>query len=71
MKISARNQLRGTVRRLMTGPVHTEVQLELPGGQLLTSVITTASAESLELSEGQAAFAIVKSSHVMIGVDAE
>jgi molybdopterin-binding protein len=69
MKISARNQLKGTVKKLTVGPVQTEVQLELPGGQVLISVITTASAQGLELSEGREAYAIVKASNLLIAVE--
>jgi len=69
MKISARNQLKGTVRKLTPGAVNTEVHIELPGGQIITSVITKSSAETLGLKEGMPAYAVVKASNVMIAVD--
>lgn len=68
MKISARNVIAGTVKRVETGAVNDEVVLELPGGTEVTAVITKASAERLGLQPGKAAYAIVKASDVMIGV---
>jgi molybdate transport system regulatory protein len=69
MKISARNQLTGTIKRINAGPVSTEVVVALAGGVEIVSSITTASAQSLGLKEGDRACAIVKASHVMIGVE--
>ena len=69
MKISARNVLRGKVKKVTTGAVNSEVVLELPGGQEIVSVITNASAASLGLAAGKEAYAIVKASSVMVGVD--
>jgi molybdopterin-binding protein len=67
IRVSARNVLRGTVRRVVTGDVNAEVTLEIAPGVTLTSIITSASAEQLELSEGKQVYAIIKSSNVMIG----
>ena len=69
MKLSARNQLAATVKSVTHGAVNSEVVLELPGGALLVSVITKASAEALGLAPGRAAYAIVKASNVMVAVD--
>ncbi len=69
MKLSARNVLKGTVKKLVPGAVNTEVVLELPGGALVTSIITKESAVALKLAEGQAAYAVIKASDVLIGVD--
>jgi molybdopterin-binding protein len=69
MRISARNVLRGTVKRIVHGAVNSEVTIELAGGQQIVSVITKASAEALGLAEGKPAYAIVKASNVMLGVD--
>lgn len=49
------------------GDVNAEVTLEIAPGVTLTSIITSASAEQLELSEGKPVYAIIKSSNVMIG----
>jgi len=69
MKTSARNTLKGTVKQLTPGAVNTEVVIELPGGIEIVSIITKASAERLELAVGKEAFAVIKASNVMVGVD--
>jgi molybdopterin-binding protein len=69
MKISARNVLKGKVKRIMPGAVNTEVVVELPGGAEVVSVITTSSAESLSLTVGKQVYAVIKASNVMIATD--
>jgi molybdopterin-binding protein len=69
MRLSARNQFKGKVVKITPGAVNTEVVVELPGGQHIVSIITKASAESLELGVGKTAYAVIKASNVMIGVD--
>lgn len=49
MKISARNILKGKVKEVKHGMVDTEVDIELPGGAEIVSVITKHSAETLKL----------------------
>jgi molybdopterin-binding protein len=61
MRLSARNVLKGAV--------NAEVVIELPGGALITSIITKESALSLKLAEGQPAYAVIKASEVLVGVD--
>ena len=60
---------RGRSRRSPTAPVNAEVLIELPGGQEIVSVVTMSLVKSLGLHEGMNAFAIVKASNVMLGVD--
>ena len=69
MKLSARNVLKGKVKRITTGAVNDEVVIELPGGTEIVSVITRGSAESLELAVGKEVYAVVKASSVMIATD--
>ena len=69
MKVSARNVLKGKVKKVTTGAVNDEVIVELPGGAELVSIITKTSAERLGLKSGQDVYAIIKASNVMIGVD--
>ncbi|MGE5123667.1 MAG: TOBE domain-containing protein [Acidobacteriaceae bacterium] len=69
MKISARNIFKGKVVKIVRGAVNSEVILELPGGTRLVSIITNSSVESLGLAEGKVAYAIIKASNVMIGID--
>ncbi len=69
MKLSARNILKGTVVQINKGAVNTEVIIELPGGEKLVSVITNTSVETLGLQVGKPAYAIIKASNIMVGVD--
>ena len=66
---SARNTLCGAVKSVTTGAVNTEVVLALQGGTELVVMITTGSEKSLDLKVGDAACALVKASHVILGVD--
>ncbi len=69
MQISARNALKGTIKTLTEGAVNTEVILEVSPGLEITAIITKASAESLGLAEGKEAYAVVKSTDVLIAID--
>lgn len=69
MKISARNVLKGKVKKITPGAVNSEVVLELAGGTTVVSVITKASVDSLKLSEGKDVYAVIKASNVMIAID--
>ena len=69
MKLSARNILKGKIVKVTKGAVNSEVVIELPGGPQLVSIITNTSVETLELAEGREAYAVIKASNVMIGVD--
>ena len=69
MKISARNVIKGKIKKITPGAVNSEVVIEIAGGQELVSVITKASVESLGLKEGKEVYAVVKASNVMIAVD--
>ncbi len=69
MKISARNILKGKVKRIKPGAVNTEVIVELPGGPEVVSIITKESADRLGLVVGKEVCAIIKASNVMIGIE--
>jgi molybdopterin-binding protein len=69
VKISARNALKGTVKSVVTGAVNDEVTIEIAPGVEVTAVITKSSAESLGLAAGKEAYAVIKSSDVMIAID--
>jgi molybdopterin-binding protein len=69
MKISARNQIPGTVTMIKKGPVSTEVVIAIAGGNEIVSSITTHSAEKLNLHEGSKVYAIMKASEVLVGTD--
>lgn len=67
-RISARNILCGSVAKLAVGPVNEDVTVQLSGGNILTSVITSESARKLELKEGDHVCAVIKASSVILGV---
>lgn len=69
MKLSARNQLKGTVRKITEGAVNSEVVIEVAPGVLITAVVTKASVENLGLKEGSKALAVIKASNVMVGTE--
>jgi molybdopterin-binding protein len=66
VQISARNRLRGIVREISGDGVLCEVVLDLGNGQEIVSVITRSSAERLGLKPGVEAYALMKSTEVMI-----
>ncbi len=65
MQLSARNQLKGKVSDIKNGPVSTEVEIDVNGTKLV-STITTGSASSLNLKIGDEVTAVIKASSVMI-----
>ena len=67
--ISARNILKGKIVKITPGAVNSEVVLELSGGAQVVSIITKESAENLGLVVGKSAYAIIKASSVMVGID--
>jgi molybdate transport system regulatory protein len=68
LKFSARNQLAGTVSAVQTGGVNSEVAITLAGGTVVYAVITNEALAELGLKPGVAATALIKSSHVVLGV---
>jgi molybdopterin-binding protein len=69
LKLSARNVIKGRVKSVTVGAVNVEVVLEIAPGVEVVSIITKNSAESLGLTEGKEAYAVVKASSVMVAVD--
>jgi molybdopterin-binding protein len=68
MKISARNTLKGKIAKITKGATTSHVVIDV-NGALVTASITNESVEELKLKEGASAFAIIKSSDVMVGVE--
>ncbi|MEX3853529.1 TOBE domain-containing protein [Paraburkholderia sp. BR10923] len=68
LKLSARNQLRGTVQSVKRGAVNAEVSLGLEGGAVITAIVTNGSVDTLGLQEGASAVAVFKASSVILGV---
>lgn len=71
MKVSARNQFQGVVSNVQNGPVHTEVAIDLAGGDKLVAVVTSASAASLGIAVGKRAMALVKAPLVTLLTDTD
>ena len=69
MKLSARNQLPGTVVAIEEGAVNGIVKIEVAPGVVVSSSITKASIQELGLSVGDTAYAVIKASSVMVGID--
>ena len=67
-KVSARNIFCGTIARLITGAVNSEVDIEIGGGNTVSAIITRESVTNLGLSEGGHACALFKASSVILGV---
>jgi molybdate transport system regulatory protein len=67
MKLSARNQLRGTITAVEHGKVMSSVKVALPDGQSLTAAITREAAEDLDLAPGMPIVAVIKATEVMLG----
>ena len=65
MQISARNQLKGTVRSVKLGTIMSEVTVDV-SGQEIVAAITRGSAEGLGLREGSEVTVIIKATEVMI-----
>jgi len=68
MKLSARNQIRGVVRSIVKGQTTSHVEIDI-GGAVVTASITNEAVADLELKVGQAAYAVIKASDVMVAID--
>ncbi|BAU91516.1 molybdopterin-binding protein [Methylorubrum rhodesianum] len=69
MKLSARNVLKGKVVSVEKGATTAHVKIEIASGQVVTSAITNESVDALGLKVGGDAYAVIKSSDVIIAVD--
>ena len=69
MKLSARNVLAGKVRDVKKGATTAHVKIELPGGAIVTASITNEAVDELALKAGDAAYAVIKASDVLVGKD--
>ena len=69
MKLSARNQFKGTVIEITDGAVNGIVKIDIGGGNIISSSISMASIRELGLTVGGTAYAVIKASSVMVGVD--
>jgi molybdopterin-binding protein len=69
MKLSARNQLKGTIVEIQDGAVNGIVKMDIGGGNTISSTISMSAIQELNLKVGSTAYAVIKATSVMIGVD--
>lgn len=69
MKLSARNRIKGKIVDVKKGATTAHVKIDVGGGQVITSAITNEAVDELGLAAGKEAYAVIKASDVMIGVD--
>jgi molybdopterin-binding protein len=69
VKLSARNKLKGKIVEVKKGATTTHVRIDIGGGTAVTASITNEAADELKLANGQDAYAVIKASDVMVGVD--
>lgn len=70
MKVSARNVFKGTISQLQPGAVNAEVVIRLDGGDEVYSIVTRQAVAELGLAPGVSATAVIKASHIILGVPA-
>jgi molybdopterin-binding protein len=69
MKLSARNVIKGKVLEMKRGQTTAHVKLDVGSGIVITSSITMAAVDELKLKPGDAAYAVIKASDVIVGID--
>ncbi|MDD4312029.1 MAG: TOBE domain-containing protein [Eubacteriales bacterium] len=69
MKLSARNQLKGKIVSIEEGAVNGIVKIDIGGGNVISSTISMSAIHELGLKIGMTAYAVIKATSVMVGVD--
>ena len=69
MKLSARNQLKGTVAAIEEGAVNGIVKIDIGGGNVISATISMSAVRELGLEVGKEAYAVIKATSVMVGID--
>jgi molybdopterin-binding protein len=69
MRITARNQLKGTFVDVVKGTTTSHIRIDIGGGVIVTASITNEAVDELKLVKGKPATAVIKASDVMVGVD--
>ena len=69
MRISARNQIKGTVVDVKKGATTSHIRVDIGGGQIVTSSITNEAVDDLGIKAGGKANVVIKASDVMIAED--
>jgi molybdopterin-binding protein len=71
MKLSARNQLKGKIIKVDEGLITAKVMLDLGNGNVISAIISKDAIADLNLKQGDDAFAVIKSTEVIIGIPCE
>lgn len=69
MKLSARNNLKGKVVKVEEGLITAKVKIDLGNGNTITSIISKDAIADLDIKEGDTAYAIIKSTEIIIAKD--
>jgi molybdopterin-binding protein len=69
MRLSARNQIKGTIVDVKKGATTSHIRVDIGGGQIMTSSITNEAVDDLGLAAGGKVTVVIKASDVMIAVD--
>lgn len=69
MKLSARNQFKGTIVSIDEGAVNAIVKIDIGAGHIISATISMAAVKELGLAVGGEAYAVIKATSVMVGVD--
>ena len=69
MKLSARNQIKGKIKSIQEGAVNGIVAIDIGGGNVISATISMNAIKELDLKVGMDAYAVIKATSVMIGVD--
>jgi molybdopterin-binding protein len=69
MRLSARNIIKGKILEVTRGATTAHVKIDVGGGTVITSSITNEAVDALALMVGDAAYAVIKASDVMVGKD--
>ena len=69
MKLSARNQLKGTILEIENGAVNAIIKLDIGSRNIISATVSMDAVKSLNLAVGKEAYAVIKSTSVMVGVE--
>lgn len=69
MKLSARNQFKGKIVKVEEGAVNGIVVIDIGGGNQISSTISMGAIKELDLKVGKEAYAVIKATSVMVGID--
>lgn len=69
MKLSARNQLKGTILEIENGAVNAIIKLDIGSGNIISATVSMDAVKSLNLAVGKEAYAVIKPTSVMVGVE--